>query len=116
MRLVLLWTGAGGLALTLGLVANAAGGTLHLTGDTFWALRTGQWILTHHRIPREGLWSWPRAHTPWINIEWLWDTVTAAAVAVVGPAGLLLWSGVLVASLLAGSGCWPVGADSPRPS
>ena len=102
MRSVLLWAGGGCLALTLGLVANAAGGTLHLTGDTFWALRTGQWILSPHRIPADGLWSWPRAHTPWINIEWLRDTLTAAAVAVVGPVGLLLWSGVLVASILGG--------------
>ncbi len=65
MRTLLLWAGAGCLALTLGPVANAAGATLHLTGDTLWALRTGQWIFSHHRIPADGLWSWPRAHTPW---------------------------------------------------
>ena len=42
-------------------------------GDTGWHLRTGQWILAHHRVPTQDMFSYTKAGQPWFAWEWLWD-------------------------------------------
>ncbi len=42
-------------------------------GDTGWHLRTGEWILAHHRIPNQDIFSYTKAGQPWFAWEWLWD-------------------------------------------
>ncbi|MFB3826743.1 MAG: hypothetical protein ACE15B_08230 [Bryobacteraceae bacterium] len=43
-------------------------------GDTGWHLRTGEWILSHGRVPDHDLFSFTKPGEPWFAWEWLWDT------------------------------------------
>ncbi len=51
--------------------------TLLGDGDTGWHVRTGEWILAHHRVPHSDLFSFSRPGAPWFAWEWLWDVVFA---------------------------------------
>ena len=42
-------------------------------GDTGWHIRTGEWILAHHRVPRQDLFSYTMPGKAWFAWEWLWD-------------------------------------------
>jgi hypothetical protein len=42
-------------------------------GDTGWHIRTGEWILAHHRVPHEDLFSYTMPGKAWFAWEWLWD-------------------------------------------
>lgn len=44
-------------------------------GDTGWHIRTGEWILAHHRVPHTDLFSFSRPGAPWFAWEWLWDAM-----------------------------------------
>ena len=47
--------------------------------DTFWHIRTGQWILDHAQFPTVDFFSYTAAGKPWISKEWLSDIFFAAA-------------------------------------
>ena len=51
--------------------------TLLGDGDTGWHVRTGQWILAHHQVPRVDMFSFTMAGKPWFAWEWLWDVAFA---------------------------------------
>lgn len=51
--------------------------TLLGDGDTGWHIRTGEWILSHGRVPREDLFSFTKTGQPWFAWEWLWDVIFA---------------------------------------
>ncbi|HWB84074.1 MAG TPA: hypothetical protein VG675_08040 [Bryobacteraceae bacterium] len=51
--------------------------TLLSDGDTGWHIRTGQWILAHHRVPAHDIFSFSRAGDVWYAWEWLWDVLFA---------------------------------------
>lgn len=80
----------------IALVASVALSPLHrgITGDTLWHIANGRWILSHHRIPLYNPFGWSTGHTPWINIEWGWDVVTALLLLGLGNYGLLIWLGL----------------------
>src|SRR6516225_1739261 len=42
-------------------------------GDTGWHIRTGDFILAHHRVPWTDLFSFSRPPEPWFAWEWLSD-------------------------------------------
>ena len=42
-------------------------------GDTGWHIRTGEWILAHHRVPHQDLFSYTMPGKAWFAWEWLWD-------------------------------------------
>ncbi len=46
-------------------------------GDTGWHVLTGQWILAHHQIPHQDIFSFTRPGQPWFAWEWLWDVAFA---------------------------------------
>ena len=46
-------------------------------GDTGWHIRTGEWILAHHQVPREDMFSFTMPGQPWFAWEWLWDVGAA---------------------------------------
>jgi len=46
-------------------------------GDTGWHIRTGEWILAHHRVPSQDMFSYTKAGQPWFAWEWLWDAAFA---------------------------------------
>lgn len=47
-------------------------GTEHLfsDGDTGWQIRTGDWILQHHAVPKTDLFSFTKPHQAWFAWEW----------------------------------------------
>ena len=51
--------------------------TLLGDGDTGWHVRTGEWILAHHAVPRVDMFSFSRPGAPWFAWEWLWDVAFA---------------------------------------
>jgi hypothetical protein len=67
-------------------------------GDTGWHVRTGQWILAHHQVPRQDMFSFTRPGQPWFAWEWLWDVSFAWLFQHWGMASVVLAS-LLVISL-----------------
>jgi hypothetical protein len=55
---------------------NGAGALLG-DGDTGWHIRTGEWILAHHAVPTQDLFSFSRPGAPWFAWEWLSDVLLA---------------------------------------
>jgi len=51
--------------------------TLLADGDTGWHIRTGEWILAHHQIPHQDIFSFTMPNGPWYAWEWLWDVGAA---------------------------------------
>lgn len=51
--------------------------TLLGDGDTGWHVRTGEWILSHGRVPDKDLFSYTRTGHTWFAWEWLWDVIFA---------------------------------------
>jgi hypothetical protein len=47
--------------------------------DTFWHIRTGEWILDNARVPTVDLFSYTAAGKPWIATEWLSEIIFAIA-------------------------------------
>jgi len=61
--------------------------------DVWWHLQTGLWILQHHAIPRNGLFS-QSIQLPWIATSWAYDVLTALGYKVLGLRAipiLLMW-------------------------
>lgn len=46
-------------------------------GDTGWHIRTGEWILANHQIPKVDIFSYTRPGEQWFAWEWLWDVGAA---------------------------------------
>jgi hypothetical protein len=67
-------------------------------GDAGWHIRTGEYILNTHSIPRTDLFSFSRAGQPWFAWEWLSDVVFALIYRTAGLKGIVLFGGVLIAS------------------
>ena len=51
--------------------------TLLADGDTGWHVRTGEWIMSHGRIPDKDLFSFTKPGQTWFAWEWLWDVIFA---------------------------------------
>jgi hypothetical protein len=65
-------------------------------GDTGWHIRTGEWILAHHRVPQVDLFSFSRPGAPWFAWEWLSDVLLALLHQRWGMAAVVLASLTLV--------------------
>ncbi len=61
-------------------------------GDTGWHVRTGQWILAHHQVPRQDIFSYTMPGQPWFAWEWLWDVSFAVIYDSFGLGGVVLAS------------------------
>ncbi|MGA2712203.1 MAG: hypothetical protein ABSG41_03775 [Bryobacteraceae bacterium] len=70
--------------------------TLLGDGDTGWHVRTGEWILAHHRVPRVDMFSYSRPGAPWFAWEWLWDVLFAMLHQRWGMAAVVLASLIVV--------------------
>jgi hypothetical protein len=57
--------------------------------DTLWHIRTGDWILQHHAIPRTDPFSFTAGSRPWFAIEWLSETLMALAFRMGGMQGIM---------------------------
>ena len=47
--------------------------------DTFWHIRTGEWILDHAQLPTVDFYSYTQTGKPWISPEWLSEIFYAVA-------------------------------------
>lgn len=78
----------------LALLFGGLGGTAWLLADsdTGWHIRTGEWILAHHRVPTQDLFSFSRPDGVWYAWEWLSDVFLAGLHDMGGMAAVLLAS------------------------
>src|ERR1043166_1882580 len=76
------WVGAAFYALFV-----LAGNRLLIDPDTLWQITVGQWILDHHAVPTEDVYSFTMRGQPWISTQWLAQVLYAKAFAVAGWAG-----------------------------
>lgn len=89
------------LAFPLGLLlALVASPVLIIHNDLGWHLRSGQLILTTHRVPTTDPWSINTHGFPWLNSSWGWDCVSWMLYQPLGLTGLLCISAVLAALLV----------------
>ncbi len=65
-------------------------------GDTGWHIRTGQYILSHHAVPTQDLFSFSRAGAPWFAWEWLTDVMDAALFQIGGLKAIVLAAGLII--------------------
>jgi len=46
---------------------------LIVDGDTFWAIKVGEWISQNRELPKVDMFSWTANGNPWVAHEWLFD-------------------------------------------
>ncbi len=87
------------IALILWLFVYGVSGWIALLGDgdTGWHIRTGQYILEHHTVPSQDLFSFSRPGAPWFAWEWLTDVIYALCFRMAGLKAIVLLSGVIIA-------------------
>ncbi|HZS50529.1 MAG TPA: hypothetical protein VFA54_06705 [Bryobacterales bacterium] len=71
--------------------------TLLGDSDTGWHIRTGEWILQNHAVPRHDLFSFSKPGGEWFAWEWLSDVLFALVHRYAGLAGLVLLAGLVIA-------------------
>jgi hypothetical protein len=65
--------------------------------DTYWHLATGKWMLAERAFPRHDIFSHTAFGKPWVNMEWLAQTVLFVIYNLFGWRGLVLLSGLTTA-------------------
>ncbi len=89
---------------------------LLLDGDVGWHIRTGEYILDHHAVPKTDMFSFTRPGTPWFAWEWGSDVLLGAAHRMVGLKAVVLGAGIIIVlwpvtmlrqALWRGSNAWP---------
>jgi len=65
--------------------------------DVGWHIRTGEYILDHHRVPHQDLYSFSRPGAPWYAWEWLSDVIFGSLHRLAGLKGVVLIAGVVIA-------------------
>ena len=75
------------------------GGVASLLGDcdTGWHIRTGEWIIAHHTVPTQDLFSFSRPGAPWFAWEWLSDVLFGWLNGIGGLAAVILVAVLLLA-------------------
>ena len=73
-----------------------------LSGDVFWQLASGRWMLDHHQILRQDVFSYTVLGRHWLTPEWGYQVLLAAAVRQLGPVAFwLLSAGTATLTVLA---------------
>lgn len=88
------------LALVIWLFLSGAAGWqgLLVDGDVGWHIRTGEYILDNHAVPRHDLFSWSKPGAPWYAWEWLTDVIDGWLHRLAGLKGVVLLAGVVIAA------------------
>jgi hypothetical protein len=96
---------AGPLPLWVGLAVYAllvvAGNTLLNDPDTLWQVTLGQWILDHHAVPHEDVYSFTMRGEPWISTQWLAQILYAKAYDWAGWTGPVVLAAAAIAATYA---------------
>lgn len=66
-------------------------------GGTGWHIRTGEWILKAHAVPRVDLFSTTMQGKPWYAWEWLYDVAAGALHQTAGLNGVVLFTAIVIA-------------------
>jgi hypothetical protein len=69
--------------------------------DTYWHIAVGRWIMAHHAVPHDGIFSATMPHVPWVTQEWLAEIVLASVYDLFGWAGPVMITALCVAVALA---------------
>jgi hypothetical protein len=69
--------------------------------DIGWHIRTGEFILATHSVPRTDLFSYTKAGQPWYAWEWLFDAFIAMIHHVAGLNGVVLFAAIVIAGTFA---------------
>src|ERR1700747_254161 len=83
------------LAFLFGRMAGVK--TLFSDCDTGWHIRTGEWIIAHHAVPTQDIFSFSKPGAPWFAWEWLSDVLFALLFRAAGFKGVLLMAGTIIA-------------------
>ena len=67
--------------------------------DIWWHLRTGEWILAHHAVPRIDPFSGPLAGRPWLAYSWLYELVAVKLFHWLGLVGIVAYSSGMVLAI-----------------
>ncbi len=70
---------------------------LLVDGDVGWHIRSGEYILDHHAVPHQDLYSFSKPNAPWYAWEWLTDVIDASLHRISGLKGIVLLAGVVIA-------------------
>jgi hypothetical protein len=70
--------------------------SLLVDADVGWHIRTGEYILDHHNVPRTDLYSFSKPAAPWFAWEWLADVADAVLFRMAGLKGVVLAAGILI--------------------
>jgi len=70
-------------------------------GDTFWHIKTGQWILDHRQFPVFDIFSHSAKGERWIASEWLSEIIFALAFKFSGWRGVVLISAAAISGVIA---------------
>lgn len=82
-------------------LADGGTGLLLFDGDTGWHIRTGDWILAHHRFVSGDIFSFTQPGQPWFAWEWLSDVLFSLMHGAAGMKGILLF-GIICSALFCG--------------
>jgi hypothetical protein len=86
------------IAVMCWLFLGAYGWTALLAdGDAGWHIRSGEYVLDHHAVPRQDPYSFSKPGAPWYAWEWLSDATCAVLYRAAGLKGVVLAAGVLIA-------------------
>ena len=92
------------LVLLLAAAAFALGCQELRAMDVWWHVRAGQWVMAHRQVPTLDPFSYASADRPWIDVQWLFQVILAAAHGAGGVPGIiLLTAGMCAAISLVGS-------------
>ena len=69
--------------------------------DVWWHLRTGEWILEHHAVPQTDPFSIDGMGKPWQAYSWLFELVLLKLYRAGGLAGIVVYTGGMVAAITA---------------
>jgi hypothetical protein len=67
-----------------------------------WHIRTGQWILATHAVPRVDTFSATAHGQPWFAWEWMYDVVVGKLESALGLNGVVWFTAVVIAGVFAG--------------
>ncbi len=85
------------ILLWLFMSSGAAGWQgLLLDADAGWHIRTGEYIMAHHAVPHQDLYSFSKAGQPWYAWEWGSDVLFGWLHHIAGLKGVVLFTGVLL--------------------
>src|ERR1700685_254113 len=84
------------ITLLVWMFLGNGGKTMLGDGDTGWHIRTGDYILDHHAVPHNDIFTFTRPAARWYAWEWLSDVIFSALHRAWGLKAVALLAGILV--------------------